>query len=339
MVMMSAAARDGRDTILVTGGAGFIGSNMARAFAADGWRVVVADWFGTGAKWKNLAGVLLDDILRPEDTLAWLAAHHRRVEAIIHMGAISATTEPDVDLIVERNIRTTLDLWTFCGAHDIRLVYASSAATYGDGAQGFVDNESPDYLAGLRPLNAYGWSKLAVDRKIIADVRAGRPTPPQWAGLKFFNVYGPHEAHKDDMRSVIHKIYPTAAADEAVTLFRSHDPDYVDGGQLRDFVHVDDCVGVARWLIGSPSVSGIFNVGTGTARSFADLARAVFSSLGREPKIQYVDMPERIRKGYQYFTESNPAKLRAAGYNADFLSLEDGIGLYVSRLVETDGLI
>ncbi|BCP53393.1 ADP-L-glycero-D-manno-heptose-6-epimerase [Kaistia sp. 32K] len=326
---MSANARDGRDTILVTGGAGFIGSNMARALAADGWRIVVADWFGTGRKWLNVADILLDDVILPEATLGWLEANHRRVEAIVHMGAISATTEPDVDLIVERNIRATLDLWALAAARDIRLIYASSAATYGDGRDGFVDSEDPADLAGLRPLNAYGWSKLAVDRKIIADVQAGRAAPPQWAGLKFFNVYGPFEAHKDDMRSVIHKIYPTAAAGEAVALFRSHDPNYEDGGQLRDFVHVADCVDVVRWLIASPGVSGIFNVGTGKARSFADLARAVFKASGREPRIDYVDMPERIRNAYQYFTEADVSKLRRAGYNADFRSLEDGIQSYV----------
>lgn len=326
---MSVNSRDGRDTILVTGGAGFIGSNMARALAADGWRIVVSDWFGTGRKWLNVADVLLDDAILPEATLAWLEQNHRRVEAIVHMGAISATTEQDVDLIVERNIRATLDLWALSTRHGIRLIYASSAATYGDGKDGFVDEQDPAHLAKLRPLNAYGWSKLAVDRRIMDDVRAGRPAPPQWAGLKFFNVYGPFEAHKDDMRSVIHKIYPTAAAGEAVTLFRSHDPNYVDGGQLRDFVHVADCVDVARWLIGSPGVSGIFNVGTGKARSFADLARAVFKAAGREPVIHYVDMPERIRNAYQYFTEADMTKLRRAGYNADFRSLEDGIQSYV----------
>ncbi|MCX5493654.1 ADP-glyceromanno-heptose 6-epimerase [Kaistia dalseonensis] len=333
---MTLPARDGRDTILVTGGAGFIGSNMARALAADGWRVVVADWFGTGGKWKNLVDVGLDDIIRPETTLGWLAANHRRVEVIVHLGAISATTEPDVDLIVERNIRATLDLWAFAAENDLRLIYASSAATYGGGEAGFIDEQHADYLARLRPLNAYGWSKLATDRRIMSDVGAGRPTPPQWAGMKFFNVYGPHEAHKDDMRSVIHKIYPIAAAGETVSLFRSHDPDYEDGGQLRDFVHVDDCVAVMRWLVASPSISGIFNVGTGQARSFADLARAVFAALGQEPKIAYVDMPERIRKGYQYFTEADMSKLRARGYNADFLSLEEGVRRYVDFLRATD---
>jgi len=329
---MNARSPTGRDTILVTGGAGFIGSNLARALAADGWRVVIADWLGSAGKWKNIAAIALDDILRPEATLAWLEAHHGRVEAIVHMGAISATTETDVDLIVERNIRATLDLWALSAVRGIRFVYASSAATYGGGEHGFVDDEAAEHLARLRPLNAYGWSKLMVDRRVLADVAAGRPTPPQWAGLKFFNVYGPFEAHKDDMRSVVHKVFPVAAAGETVTLFKSHDPAYPDGGQLRDFIHVEDCVGVVRWLLGSPSVSGLFNVGTGRARSFADLATAVFTALGREPKIEYVDMPERIRNSYQYFTEADLGKLRRAGYNADFLSLEEGVARYVAHL-------
>ncbi|MCX5514930.1 ADP-glyceromanno-heptose 6-epimerase [Kaistia algarum] len=329
---MSNIGRAGRDTILVTGGAGFIGSNIAAALAADGWRIVVSDWFGTGSKWKNLAPTLLDDIVTPEATAAWLTRHHHRVEAIVHMGAISATTEADVDLIIARNIRATLDLWSFCAEHDIRFVYASSAATYGGGEHGFVDDQTPDHLAALRPLNAYGWSKLVVDRRVIEDVRAGRAKPPQWAGLKFFNVYGPLEAHKDDMRSVVHKIWPIAASGERVTLFKSHDPAYEDGGQLRDFVHVEDCVGVVRWLLGSPSVNGLFNVGTGKARSFADLARAVFTALGQAPKIDYVEMPEKIRGSYQYFTQADLGKLRGAGYNSDFLSLEEGVERYVRHL-------
>ncbi|MCX5480287.1 ADP-glyceromanno-heptose 6-epimerase [Kaistia geumhonensis] len=329
---MAKTARNGRDTILVTGGAGFIGSNIARALAADGWRVVVSDWFGTGGKWKNLAGVLLDDVLRPEETAHWLTANHGRVEAVVHMGAISATTEPDVDLIVARNIRATFDLWDIAAREGIRFVYASSAATYGDGSAGFVDDASAEHLAKLRPLNAYGWSKLVADRRFVDDVVAGRATPPQWAGLRFFNVYGPHETHKDDMRSVIHKIWPLAAAGETVTLFRSHDPAYEDGGQLRDFIHVDDCVAVVRWLIETPTVSGIFNVGTGVARSFADLARAVFAAVGREPRIEYVDMPERIRGAYQYFTQSDQTKLRAAGYQGQFTTLEDGVARYIAAL-------
>lgn len=319
-----------RDTVLVTGGAGFIGSNIARAFVEDGFRVVVADWLETGPKWRNLADILLADVIRPEAVPAYLEREGGRVAAVVHMGAISATTETDGDKIVTQNIRASLDLWDVCARKGLRFIYASSAATYGDGSRGFADSESRADLMGLAPLNLYGWSKLMADRRFLSDVEAGRPRPPQWAGLRFFNVYGPGEEHKGDMRSVIHKIYPTAVAGEPVTLFKSHDPAYADGGQLRDFVYVADCVAVVRWLLGSPAVSGIFNVGTGTARSFADLARAVFAAAGTEAHIQYVDMPERIRGAYQYFTQADMSKLRAAGFTRPFTSLEDGVHHYVT---------
>lgn len=320
-----------RDTVLVTGGAGFIGSNIARACAADGLRVVVADWLEDGPKWRNISDILLDDVIRPEAALSFLDCEAGRVRAVVHMGAISATTERDGDKIIARNVRPTLDLWEICARKRLPFIYASSGATYGDGTLGFRDDESLSALLQLAPLNAYGWSKLMADRRFLADVAAGRPRPPQWAGLRFFNVYGPGEAHKADMRSVIHKIYPTAAGGEAVTLFKSHDPGYEDGGQLRDFIYVGDCVAVVRWLLETPSASGIFNVGTGEARSFADLARAVFAAAGKEPKIEYVDMPEAIRGAYQYFTQADVSKLRAAGFSKPFTSLEEGVELYVTQ--------
>ncbi|GGF59927.1 ADP-L-glycero-D-manno-heptose-6-epimerase [Azorhizobium oxalatiphilum] len=328
---MIKTAPGARDTVLVTGGAGFIGSNMARAFAEDGYRVVIADWLEDGPKWRNIADIALDDVIRPEAVSAFVEREGGRLHGIVHMGAISATTERDGDKIIARNVRPTLDLWTQCAAKGIRYIYASSGATYGDGAQGFRDDEAQNALASLAPLNAYGWSKLMADRRFVADVVAGRPCPPQWAGLRFFNVYGPGEDHKGDMRSVIHKIYPTAAKGEAVTLFKSHHPDYEDGGQLRDFLYVKDCVSVAQWLLETPGVSGIFNIGTGAARSFADLARAVFTAAGQAPRIDYVDMPESLRGAYQYFTQADVSKLKAAGYTKPFTSLEDGVSDYVTR--------
>ncbi|WP_341991209.1 ADP-glyceromanno-heptose 6-epimerase [Azorhizobium sp. AG788] len=328
---MTRSAPVTRDTLLVTGGAGFIGSNMARAFAAEGWRVVVADWLETGPKWRNISDILLDYVLRPEAIGDFVEREGGRIGAVIHMGAISATTERDGDRILARNVRPTLDLWEQCARKGIRFIYASSGATYGDGSHGFRDDEAPEALARLAPLNAYGWSKLMADRRFVADVAAGRPTPPQWAGLRFFNVYGPGETHKGDMRSVIHKIYPIAAAGEAVTLFKSHHPDYTDGGQLRDFLYVADCVNVVRWLLETPTVSGIFNVGTGEARSFEDLANAVFAAAGLPPQITYVDMPETLRGAYQYFTEADMTKLRAAGYARPFTSLEEGVSQYVTQ--------
>ncbi|MGU3493511.1 ADP-glyceromanno-heptose 6-epimerase [Xanthobacteraceae bacterium A53D] len=328
---MSKTRPGSRDTILVTGGAGFIGSNIARDFAENGWRVVIADWLEDGPKWRNIADILLDDVIRPEAVSAFVERQGGRLQAVIHMGAISATTERDGDKIIARNVRPTLDLWDQCAAKGIPFIYASSGATYGDGSHGFRDDEGQSALAALAPLNAYGWSKLMADRRFVADVAAGRPCPPQWAGLRFFNVYGPGEDHKGDMRSVINKIYPTASKGEAVTLFKSHNPSYEDGGQLRDFLYVKDCVSVIRWLVSTPSVSGIFNIGTGQARSFADLARAVFTAAGQPAKISYIDMPETLRGAYQYYTQADNTKLKAAGYATPFTSLEDGVTDYVTR--------
>jgi len=324
--------------IIVTGGAGFIGSNVVATLAKQHPSgVVVCDWLETGDKWRNIAKAELADVIMPEDLESFLGHYGNEVELIVHMGAISATTERDADLIVETNIRLTLDLWNWCAAHGKRFIYASSAATYGDGTAGFDDDMAPEALAKLVPLNAYGWSKHMVDRRFARLIKQGKPTPPQWAGLKFFNVYGPNEYHKDEMRSVIHKIFPSAAKGEAVTLFKSHNPDYEDGGQSRDFVYVKDCANVISWMAQTPTVSGLFNLGTGEARSFKDLATATFAALNRKPNINYVDTPEQIRDKYQYFTEAKMDRLRAAGYDKPFTSLEDGVMDYVQNyLVKPD---
>jgi ADP-L-glycero-D-manno-heptose 6-epimerase len=323
--------------IVVTGGAGFIGSNLVAALAERGHsELVVVDRLGQDAKWRNVAKHELADILPPEALPGFLDANRGQVEAIFHMGAISATTERDVDLIVESNLRLSLDLWDWCARFGTRYVYASSAATYGDGTLGFVDDASCEALARLRPLNAYGWSKHAFDRRVARIISQGGPKPPQWAGLKFFNVYGPNEGHKGEMKSVVAKTYPRAASGEAAVLFRSHHPDYADGGQLRDFVWVGDCVDVMLWLLNSPEVSGLFNCGSGKARSFADLTRAVYAALDLEPQIEFVDTPVEIRDKYQYFTEADLTRLRAAGYAKPTTSLEDGIGEYVRNFLHTE---
>ncbi len=246
----------GDDLILVTGGAGFIGSHIARHLAELGLRVVISDRFGSGDKWRNIASARLYDLVRPDMLSQWLERHSGKLVAIVHMAAISSTTETDIDRFVANNIRLTLDLWEWCAANAIRFVYASSAATYGDGSAGFSDNQSPAALAALRPLNAYGWSKHVVDRRVAEDVLLGRPCPPQWAGLKFFNVYGPNETHKGDMQSLVGKFCPIIEAGGAVTLFKSHKPAYRDGGQLRDFVYIKDCVAVVEWLLQNPNGNG-----------------------------------------------------------------------------------
>jgi ADP-L-glycero-D-manno-heptose 6-epimerase len=321
---------------LVTGGAGFIGSNVVAALAARGEEVVVCDWLRDDDRWRNLAKHEIADIITPESLHTWLRRHHSSVEAIVHMGAISATTEKNVDAIMGHNVRATLDLVEFCAAAKIRLIYASSAATYGDGQCGFDDESTCAALARLRPLNAYGWSKHLVDRRMARLAERQAPLPPQWVGLKFFNVYGPNEYHKADMRSIVAKNFAAIRAGEPLRLFRSGRAEYPDGGQMRDFVHVDDGVNVILWLIGRPDVSGLFNVGTGRARSWLDLAKALFEAAGRPCNIEFIDMPQALARKYQYFTEAPMSRLRTAGYEGTFTSLEDGISGYVRDYLVTD---
>ncbi len=332
---------------VVTGGAGFIGSNILWGLEQreterqdsdrhDRARLVVCDRLGDGEKWRNIAKRELHDIVDPATLLTFLDDHGSNVDAIIHMGAISATTETDVDLIVEANFRLSRDLWLWCTHHQVPFIYASSAATYGDGEAGFDDADDIESLARLRPLNAYGWSKQLFDRWVVRSIARGDARPPHWAGLKFFNVYGPNEGHKGRMASVVSQIQPLAATGEPCRLFKSHHPGYADGGQLRDFVWVDDCVAQVLWLLDHPDVNGIFNCGSGKARSFADLAKAVYAAAGREPLIEFVPTPEDIRDKYQYFTEARMDRLRAAGYGGNATSLEDGVRDYVTGYLATD---
>ncbi|MEJ2122440.1 MAG: ADP-glyceromanno-heptose 6-epimerase [Alphaproteobacteria bacterium] len=318
--------------IVVTGGAGFIGSNLVAGLEARGeHEIVICDRLGLDEKWRNIAKRELAEVVAPEDLLTYLRGSRRRIDAVLHMGAISSTTERDADLIARTTIALPIALWNWCTDNRVRLIYASSAATYGDGSQGFDDDGSIEGLAKLKPMNAYGWSKHVFDRRVARLVAEGGLTPPQWAGLKFFNVYGPNEYHKGAMRSVVNQIHPRAAAGEPARLFKSHHPDYADGGQSRDFIWVGDCVDVMLWLLDTPDVSGLFNLGTGKARSFADLAAATYRACGREPEIDYIDTPEEIREKYQYFTQARMERLRAAGYDAPFTELEDGIARYVNE--------
>ena len=315
--------------IVVTGGAGFIGSNLVAALADRGERVVVCDVLGRDERWRNIASHQVDDVIRPDALMDFLAARGDAVRAVFHMGANSSTMETDGDSIVATNVRPTLDLWHWAVATGGRLIYASSAATYGDGTLGFDDAMDPAHLARLKPLNLYGWSKHMVDRFVARELAEGRALPRQYAGLKFFNVYGPNEYHKAGMRSLAATNWETVAAGGTLKLFKSYRPGIPDGGQRRDFIHVADCVQVMLFLLDNPGVSGLFNVGTGQARSFADLARAIFAAGGQPERIEYVEMPESLRPRYQYFTEAAMDRLRQAGYARPFLSLEEGIGDYV----------
>lgn len=321
--------------IVVTGGAGFIGSNIvARLCESGAWDVVVCDRLETAdlAKWKNIAKHPIADLWAPEELFEQLERHAERIEAVVHMGAISSTTEPDADLILRTNFSLSRDIWDWCALRDVRMIYASSAATYGDGEIGFEDRDDPESLNALRPLNAYGYSKYLFDQYAVRQADRGE-APRQWAGLKFFNVYGPNEGHKGGMKSVVAQIWPKVRAGETVSLFKSHNPNYPDGGQLRDFVYVDDVVNIIDWLLQTPDVSGVFNAGSGQARSFADLARATFAAAGKEPSIAYIDMPEVIRDRYQYFTEASMERIRAVGFNGQSTPLEEGVRRYVQEFL------
>ncbi|MGP9813678.1 ADP-glyceromanno-heptose 6-epimerase [Rhodopseudomonas sp. NSM] len=319
--------------LLVTGGAGFIGSNIVAALNDAGRSdVAVCDFLGHDGKWKNLAKRQLADVVPPAELSDWLKG--RRLDAVFHMGAISETTATDGDLVIDTNFRLSMRLLDWCTENKVPFIYASSAATYGDGAQGFSDDPSLAALKQLRPMNLYGWSKHLFDLAVLE--RAGRrePLPPQWAGLKFFNVFGPNEYHKGTMASVLARRFEDIKAGRVVQLFKSHRDGIADGDQRRDFIYVDDVVRVMMWLFATPSVSGLFNVGTSHARSFRDLILAAYSALGTPPQIDYIDMPEQIRGSYQYFTESEGDRLRAAGYNGGFTPLEDAVASYVNGYLD-----
>jgi ADP-L-glycero-D-manno-heptose 6-epimerase len=319
---------------VVTGGAGFIGSNLIAELSGRGADVVVVDWLRQDERWRNLVRHEVADVIAPEALLPWLERNAGAVEAILHMGANSSTTETDVDLILRQNVRATLDLLQWCALRGKRLIYASSAATYGDGSAGFDDDPDGAALARLLPLNAYGWSKHLVDRRIARMRQQGAPLPPQCAGLKFFNVYGPNEYHKGSMQSVVARNFAGVRDGESMRLFRSQRADYADGGQVRDFIYVKDCVAVMGWLLENPHVSGLFNVGTGVSRSWLDLSAALFSACGRQPSIEFIDMPKELAPKYQYFTEARMARLKAAGYRQPFTSLESGVADYVHNYLD-----
>jgi len=327
-----------RRIIFVTGGAGFIGSNIVARLAEDrSLDVVVCDRLREAdlGKWRNLSKHAIGDFVAPGDMFDWLEKRWRDVEAVVHMGAISSTMETDADQIIQTNFGLSRDLYRWCVDRQRRFVYASSAATYGHGAQGFDDQDDFESLAALRPLNAYGWSKALFD--VFAARQAAREyAPPQWAGLKFFNVYGPNEGHKGPMRSVATQIWPSVRDGQSVQLFKSYREGVPDGGQKRDFVYVRDVADVVAWLLASPEVNGVFNLGSGKARTFEDLARAVFAAAGKPPQIDYIPMPATLRDRYQYFTEARMQRLAEAGYSGGFTTLEAGIEDYVRGFLATD---
>jgi len=308
--------------IAITGAAGFIGSNLAHRLSALGSHLLLVDHPLTEAKATNWAGLGRYDFVPQDVFLELLDRESPPIEALFHLGACSSTTETDWEFLKRNNIEYSQRLWTWCARSGRPFYYASSAATYGDGANGFDDRTPPERL---RPLNLYGKSKNDFDHWVLEELARGNATPPGWAGLKFFNVYGPREAHKQGMASVVWRAHGQVLASGAVDLFKSNDPAYPDGGQKRDFVFVEDCIDHLLWLAANPRVRGIFNSGSGTARTFADLARAVFAALGREPRIRFIEMPPALSAQYQNYTQADMSKLRAAGFAKAPTTLEEGV--------------
>lgn len=321
--------------IIVTGAAGFIGSCMAAFLNEMGHRnLVLVDDFGVEAKRRNWEQKGCADVIERHHLFDWLAEFDDQLEVscFIHLGARTDTTEFDYRIHEQLNVRYSQDVWQYCVSHNVPLIYASSAATYGAGEHGYDDDHA--ITADLQPLNPYGVSKHEFDKWALAQTDA----PPSWAGLKFFNVYGPNEYHKGRMASVIWHSFNQVRETGKVKLFKSHRPDFAHGQQLRDFIYVKDVVKVIAWMWEQMTSgqwpkerNGLYNLGTGQARSFEDLVKATFAGMDRSPVIEYIDMPEDIRDKYQYFTEANMNKLRAAGYTAPFYSLEEGVDEYVRQ--------
>ena len=314
--------------ILITGGAGFIGSNIVNFFAENYvFKVVSVDYKNE----LNSVYFKKHDIVKihPEKINSFLKNNLKEIVSVIHLGAITSTTEKNVQLIIKNNLELSLFLWKWCLKNKKRFIYASSAATYGDGSNNFNDLETSDYLSKLNPLNLYGWSKHLFDRFITKQKR----NPVQCVGLKFFNVYGPNEFHKSHMRSIILKIFQTISKNNYVKLFKSHNPNYRDGEQMRDFIYIKDVVKIVNFFFENKNINGLFNVGTGIPRSFNDLANAVFKNTNKKNNIQYIATPKNIRDQYQYFTKANLTKLRKVGYKEPFFSLEDGIEDYIKNFL------
>lgn len=322
------------DTIVVTGAAGFIGSVLTGILNQNGYyQLILVDDFSKKEKEKNLADKQYLQKIERTKFPNWLSENHASVQYIFHLGARTDTTEMDYSIHKELNLDYTIKLWQLCSQHNIPLVYASSAATYGGGELGYKDDHK--VVDQLEPLNAYGKSKNDFDKWALQQ----QSTPPFWAGLKFFNVYGPNEYHKKRMASVIFHAYYQIKEKGSVKLFRSHHPDYKDGEQIRDFVYVLDVVNVCLWLMENQPESGLYNLGTNKARTFNDLVKSIFKALSLPEQIDYIDTPEDIRDKYQYFTEADMTKLLSKGYKKEFYSLEDGVADYIHHYLEKDTYI
>lgn len=320
--------------IVVTGGAGFIGSAFVWKLNQEGVdNIVVVDHLGTDHKWKNLAKRKIYDIVHKDHFFTWLERYQQDITAVIHMGACSTTTEEDADYLIDNNHHYSMKIFEFCSKRQIPLIYASSAATYGAREKDFKDDHAFSQTE-LQPINKYGYSKYIFDSWALKQ----KSQPSFWAGLKFFNVYGPGEYHKGGQASVVYHAVPQIRETGSLRLFKSHRPDIAHGEQQRDFVYVKDVVDVMYYMYTQQKrcPNGLYNVGTGTARAFADLGKAVFQAMNVGPKIDWIDMPKNIRNQYQYYTQADMSKLRKTGYDRPFQSLEDGIRDYVQNYLLHD---
>jgi ADP-L-glycero-D-manno-heptose 6-epimerase len=313
-------------TILLTGAAGFIGSYLLGYLNREGYtNIIIVDDFSEEEKQENFRNKTFLEKIEREELFQWLKQTDRGIDYVFHLGARTDTTEFDYSIHQRLNVEYSQNIWDYCTERSIPVVYASSAATYGAGEWGYKDDH--DILDKLQPLNPYGVSKNEFDKWALAQTKQ----PPFWAGVKFFNVYGPNEYHKGRMASVIFHAFNQIQKSGKVKLFRSHKPEFKNGEQLRDFIHVHDIAEICYWLMQNQPASGLYNAGTGKARTFNDQVTAIFKALDLSPNIEYIDTPEDIRDKYQYFTEADMSKLKTAGYNRSFFSLEDGVGDYVTN--------
>jgi len=319
--------------IVVTGGAGFIGSALVAALNQHGESdIVIVDELGSDSKWKNLLGKSFKDFIHKDNFLSRLeSGAFSDLKAVFHLGACSSTTERNLDFLLENNTEYSKRIISYCLKTDARIVYASSAATYGDGALGYSDDDGEQ--TKYRPLNGYGFSKLLVDQWAVKESITDKIT-----GLRFFNVFGPNEYHKEQMRSVVLKAYEQVKREAKISLFKSYRPDYADGEQMRDFIYVKDCAQCMIWLLENPDKNGIFNVGAGQARSWNELAKAVFSALEMEVNIEYIEMPEQLRDQYQYYTKADLSRITTAGWSGPRYQLEQGVRDYIQGYLSSEKL-
>ena len=315
--------------ILVTGGAGFIGSNLVNELLRNKLPTVVCDFNTKIDKnyFEDINNIL--KFVEPIDLKNFI--YKNKISTIFHLGAISSTTFPDANQIWYNNIFTSKEIWDLCCKNKIRLIYASSAATYGNGDKGYIDSQNLAYLKSLKPLNIYAWSKNEVDKRNLFAKNILNISPPQWISLKFFNVYGPNESHKENMISIVLKTFQQIKKNETTLLFKSYNNQYEDGEQKRDFIYVKDCIKVLMWFLEKDNISGIFNVGTGQARTFNDLVYNVYKNLKKNINLKYIDMPKEIKNQYQYHTKADLRKLIKTGYDKKFFTLEKGIEDYINN--------